>query len=210
MEDIKEPLTSVLLPTQLTNPGTGKVLHLLGLGIREVKIALINVRVYAIGFYVDTEAAVKALSSYSSTTGDKLAKDENFYSALANGGVDLAVLISLVRDAGDRFPTMLRESLTPLTKAAGGTTESVEEFIGNLKGKPMVKGTKIFISLAHPAPAAVAIVPAGTEGHLPENTEIHNVDSSALVTAFKKLYLGKNSVSPTMKKSIAERFAAGV
>eukprot|EP00270_Netrium_digitus_P011045 TRINITY_DN3485_c0_g2_i1.p1 TRINITY_DN3485_c0_g2~~TRINITY_DN3485_c0_g2_i1.p1 ORF type:complete len:211 (-),score=36.91 TRINITY_DN3485_c0_g2_i1:197-829(-) len=209
MANITEPLTGISLPSLLKHPSTGKVLHLLGLGFRETKIAGADVRAYAIGLYVDKEVAVEALSSYSSKSGDALAGDEGFYSAIANAGVDIAYLISLNTDAGDRFQVIFKGFLAPLTIAAGGTLENVDEFLVHLTGKTIVKGTKVFISLAHPAPAAIAIIPAGTEGNVPEGVEVHIVNSPALTAALKNLYLGGASISPSIKKSIAERFASG-
>ena len=62
-------VTGVKFPKLITVPGL-KDLELVGSGIREKRIAIINVKVYAVAFYVDHSSLAEPLASFKGVQGD--------------------------------------------------------------------------------------------------------------------------------------------
>lgn len=54
-------------------------------GVREKKIVLVNVKVYAVAFYVG-DRGIHKLGPWRRESAEQLKKDENFYKLLADGG----------------------------------------------------------------------------------------------------------------------------
>jgi len=79
--DVVEPATKVSFPNTLG----GTTLKCIGAGVREKKVAFINVKVYGVAMYVDPAACKAELTAGKS---------------LLDGAFDKALLVQMVRDVG--------------------------------------------------------------------------------------------------------------
>ena len=79
---IVEPATKVSFPKTF-NPHGGDTMQCIGAGVREKKIAIINVKVYGVAMYVDAAKCKEELANGGS---------------LLTGSFDKALLVQLVRD----------------------------------------------------------------------------------------------------------------
>ncbi|KAL0696539.1 hypothetical protein Bca4012_063719 [Brassica carinata] len=83
-ENLEEPATSVKFQRSMTLPGCSTTLSLLGTGFREKKFAIIGVKVYAAGLYVN-ESIFSGLSAWKGTSADEIQRDSSLFSSIFQG-----------------------------------------------------------------------------------------------------------------------------
>ena len=109
---VVEPATKVSFDDSLDGG-----LTCIGAGVREKKIAIINVKVYAVAMYADAESCKSELASGKS---------------LLTGEFDKALMIELVRDVdGKTFWEALDEAVTPRIKEIATNMATKEDDEGN-------------------------------------------------------------------------------
>ncbi|GAQ88583.1 chalcone isomerase-like protein [Klebsormidium nitens] len=205
VETKMEPATGVKFAKQSVTPGSDE-LELLGAGVREKKVVLVNVKVYAVAFYVG-DRGIHKLGPWRHTSADQLKKDENFYKLLADGDFAKQLQIVLARDVtGDQFYGALEEALAPRVAAAGAGADgqaAMGQFGNVFKGKSLKKGTGIFLSFEKPDILHIGVVDDASTLQPPENTEA-SIASGPLIKALFDVFLGPNAVSPSLRESIAD------
>eukprot|EP00850_Spirogloea_muscicola_P015486 SM000119S25629 [mRNA] locus=s119:18711:20446:- [translate_table: standard] len=202
---VQEPATNIAFPSSLAIPGDN-VLELLGTGVREKKIAVLAVKVYAVGFYANkTFAGFEA--TWKGRSAAALEEDEGFYSALIRAPVEKTLVLVLARNVGgDQFVEALNEELRPRLKAAneGDTAESALIAFGEtIKGQSLKKNSAIIVSWLMPATLQIAYLADATDLKIPEKP-LACISSQPLAQALFDVYLGKEAVSPSLKTSIAQ------
>lgn len=204
MANIKESATGIEFPHSVRVPGT-KELHVVGTGLREKKITLLSVKVYGCAFYVDQEAAKEALSSFQ---GKKLQQDAAFSQALIESTFEKAITIVLNRDIDShQFSGGLNENLAPKLKALGAPPEVLSTFMGAFpQGGKLKNHTRIFLGLANGGVSVCTVPPGdvGPELQPPEGVQTATIKSPHLVAALTDVYVGSDSVAPSLKKSLAD------
>jgi hypothetical protein len=91
--------------------------------VRTKKIAFLGVKVYAVALYVEADKAAKELGVRD--RGGFFEGDDDFCSALMDGGFGKALVVELVRDVeGAAFVEALNEALRPRMALAGGEIKS--------------------------------------------------------------------------------------
>jgi ATP-dependent RNA helicase DHX36 len=114
---VVEPATKVTFPDTYNTHDNTKVMKCLGCGVRQKKIAIINVKVYAVAMYVDAEACKKTLLEGSTLL------DGNFHKAL---------LVQLVRNVdGKTFWEALDAALVPRIREIATNMATAEDADGN-------------------------------------------------------------------------------
>ncbi|KAG0581366.1 hypothetical protein KC19_4G245500, partial [Ceratodon purpureus] len=79
-----ESVTGVKFPASLTSPGSSTQLAFAGAGVREKKVAFINVKVYAVALYV--ESGVKAvLAAWRGQSVSSLSNNSAFFNSALSG-----------------------------------------------------------------------------------------------------------------------------
>lgn len=86
--------------------------YLMGTGVRTKTI--LNVQVYAIGFYIDTTVAREQLKPWKGKSKEDLIKDNSYYDLLLNGKFGKALRLVMVRDVDKKtMADAFEESLKP-------------------------------------------------------------------------------------------------
>ncbi|KAG7532547.1 Chalcone isomerase superfamily [Arabidopsis thaliana x Arabidopsis arenosa] len=90
-EYAEETATSVKFQRSVTLPGCSSPLSLLGTGFREKKFAIIGVKVYAAGYYVN-ESILSGLSAWKGRSADEIQKDSSLFSSIFQGNEMLKMI----------------------------------------------------------------------------------------------------------------------
>ena len=113
---VVEPATKVSFPKTF-NPHGGDTMQCIGAGVREKKIAIINVKVYGVAMYVDAAKCKEELANGGS---------------LLTGSFDKALLVQLVRDVdGKTFWEALDEAVGPRIRRIATDMATAEDEDGN-------------------------------------------------------------------------------
>lgn len=172
----------------------GEETRALGAGVRNKKIAFLNVKVYAVALYVEAAKAAHELGVRD--RGGYFENDDDFTSALVDGAFIKALQIEMVRDVdGSTFVEALEEALRPRMALAGdlSSLEKLRDYFIN--AKKMTKGTKIV--LLYRTDATLDVTKDLEEPPL-------SIASPTLCRALFEVYLGESSVVPEARKEWAK------
>ncbi|XP_010535016.1 PREDICTED: fatty-acid-binding protein 3, chloroplastic [Tarenaya hassleriana] len=198
---MEEPATSVRFQRSVTLPGCSSPLALLGTGYREKTFAIIGVKVYAAGFYVN-ESVLSGLSAWKGRSASEIQKDSSVFNSIFQAAGEKSLQIVLVRDVdGKTFWDALDEAITPRIKSPTPDDKSaLSAFSSVFQGRPLKKGTLIFLTWTQPSKMLVSVSANGLPSHVDAEIESGNV-ASALFDVF----FGDVPVSPTLKSSVSDQ-----
>ncbi|KAB1669657.1 hypothetical protein ES319_1Z022700v1 [Gossypium barbadense] len=179
----EEPATKVKFRTSLSVPDCSTSLSLLGTGQEKV-FAIIGVKVYAAGLYVNPSILSK-LDAWKGRSAAQIQDDMPLFKSFFEDPMEKSLQIVLVRDAP-----------TPVDKSALST------FRGIFQGRPLNKGTSIFLTWPHPSKMLVAVSSDG----LPTSTDA-TIESPNVGSALFDVFFGDAPVSPSLKTSVATGLA---
>uniref|UniRef100_A0A7N0TIF3 Chalcone-flavonone isomerase family protein n=1 Tax=Kalanchoe fedtschenkoi TaxID=63787 RepID=A0A7N0TIF3_KALFE len=203
-EYTEEPGTSVKFQTSVTLPGCSRPLLLLGTGYREKVFAIIGVKVYAAGLYINS-SALGSLSGWSGRSSADIQKDSTLFKSIYEDPSEKSLQIVLVRDVdGKTFWDALNDAISPRIKAPSSADESaLTTFRATFEGRPLKKGTFIFLTWLEPSKMLVSISPEG----LPSAVDA-TIESESVTAALFDVFLGDGPVSPTLKASVSDGLAS--
>ncbi|XP_047951297.1 fatty-acid-binding protein 3, chloroplastic [Salvia hispanica] len=204
-EYLEEPQTKVKFQTSLSLPGCSSSLSLLGTGYREKVFAIIGVKVYAAGLYANPSIFSK-LDAWKGRSSAELQKDSSLFDAIYQAPLEKSLHIILVRDLdGKTFWDALDEALSPRIKSPTPVDETaLSTFRGIFQGRPLQKGTSIFLTWLDTAKMLVFVTPEGTP------SVDAAIESSNVTSALFDVFLGGNPVSPSLKASACIGLAAAL
>ncbi|KAL4515633.1 hypothetical protein Ndes2437B_g07062 [Nannochloris sp. 'desiccata'] len=169
---IKENATGVEYPL-VQKYWLGEEFRAMGAGVRTKKIAFLGVKVYAVALFV--EAAKAAHEMGVRARGGFFETDDDYCSALVDGGFIKCLQIELVRDVeGATFVEALNEALTPRMSLTGETDATLDVVVRDQR----------------PADWSNMV------GDL-------SIGSPSLCRALFEVFLGEKSVIPDAKKEFA-------
>ncbi|KAL2607974.1 hypothetical protein R1flu_026547 [Riccia fluitans] len=201
--EVSEPVTGIKFSKNASPQGSSKDLMLAGLGVREKKVAILKVKVYAVGLYVEP-SVVSSLEQWKSKGASGLEKDEAFFKALVAAPVEKSLRIVLARDIeGGQFWGALDEALTPRLKSAGAGEageKALAAFGDVFKKRPLKDRTVIYLTWTQPSTLHVSVSAEGASPSAPDAS----IESEALLYSLYDVFLGKDSVSPSAKASVAK------
>ncbi|KAL8046722.1 hypothetical protein ABFX02_08G192788 [Erythranthe guttata] len=202
----EEPATKVKFQTSLSLPGCSSTLSLLGTGYREKVFAIIGVKVYAAGLYANQSVFTK-LDAWSGLSSAELQKDSSLFDAIFQAPVEKSLNIVLVRDIdGKTFWDALDEAVSPRISSPTQVDESaLSTFRSVFQGRPLKKGTSIFLTWLDTTNVLVCISPDG----VPSSVDA-TIESSNVASALFDVFLGGNPVSPSLKSSASNGLAAAL
>ena len=122
---ITKSLASIIIEpqTKIQFPETSNALKLLGVGVREKKIAILNVKVYAVGFYAD-ETKMNSIKKDNINDGEGL--------LLLNGNFEKEIVIKLNMSVNAKdFFKALEEALVPRISRIATDMATREDEEGN-------------------------------------------------------------------------------
>ncbi|KAK6154232.1 hypothetical protein DH2020_008480 [Rehmannia glutinosa] len=175
-------------------------------GYREKVFAIIGVKVYAAGLYTNPSIFIK-LDAWKGHSSAELQKDSSIFNAIFQAPVEKSLLIILVRDVdGKTFWDALDEAISPRITSPTPVDESaLSTFRSIFQGRPLKKGTSIFLTWLDTAKMLVCVSPDGAPSSVDATIESSNVTS-----ALFDVFLGGNPVSPTLKASASNGLAAAL
>ncbi|XP_073311828.1 fatty-acid-binding protein 3, chloroplastic-like [Primulina huaijiensis] len=205
-EYIEEPGTNVKFQSSLNLPGCSSSLSFLGAGYREKVIAIIGVKVYAAGLYANPTIFSK-LSEWRGRSSEELQQDSLFFDAIFKASLEKSLHIILVRDVdGKTFWDALDEALSPRIKSPSPVDASALSLFRSIfQGRPLKKGTPIFLTWLDPTKILVCV---SSEG-MPSPVDA-TIESSNVASALFDVFLGSNPVSPSLKDSASNGFTAAL
>jgi hypothetical protein len=199
-QTVNEPSSGVPFPLRLTTPAGEQVL--MGTGIRTK--TFLKVKVYAVGFYVDSAAAVQDLASFAGQDLATLRKDAGFYDALLKLPFPMSLRLVMTRNVdGETMASAFDESLRPRVQRAAaemnmpGGEDALGTFRGYFSVEQMTKGAELVFTCAHDT------LYSNVKG-----TERPAIGSAALCWALFDVYLGAKPISGDIKKNIIANFPA--
>ena len=172
----------------------------MGASVRSKKIAFIGVKVYAIALYVEAEKAAHELGIRD--RGGFFETDDDYCSALVDGGFIKTLQIELVRDVeGAAFVEALNEALRPRMSLTGELS-LLEQFKSFFEDKKLTKGTNIVLMYRTDGTLDVAVKAQRPEGWSAVNSDL-SISSPSMCRALFEVFLGEKSVIPDAKKEWA-------
>ncbi|KAL3508812.1 hypothetical protein ACH5RR_028213 [Cinchona calisaya] len=202
-EYAEEPATKVKFQRSLSLPGCSTSLSLFGTGYREKVFAIIGVKVYAAGLYVNQSIFTK-LDAWKGRSAADLQQDSSIFDTIFQAPVEKSLLIVLVRDVdGKTFWDALDEAISPRIKSPTPLdSTALSLFRSIFQGKSLNKDTFIFLTWLDSAKMLVSVSSDG----LPSTVDA-TIESTNVTYALFDLFLGSDPVSPTLKASVTSGLA---
>nr|5WL6_A Chain A, Engineered Chalcone Isomerase AncR7 [unidentified]5WL6_B Chain B, Engineered Chalcone Isomerase AncR7 [unidentified] len=205
----KVTVDGIEFPPTITPPGSSKSLTLLGAGVRGIEIEAIQIKVTAIGVYAEPEVIASHLQKWKGKSASELVEDDGFFKDLVQAPVEKLVKITMIKPLtgsqyGGAVEENIRDRLKALDKYSEAEEEALEEFREFFKTKSFPKGSVIFFHWSSPSTLQISV---STDGSLPEEAEA-TIENANVAAALLDVFLGKNSVSPSTKASVAEGISA--
>ncbi|KAA8524059.1 hypothetical protein F0562_010510 [Nyssa sinensis] len=202
-EYVEEPATNVKFQTSLTLPGCSSTLLLLGTGFREKVFAIIGVKVYAAGLYVN-QSIISKLDGWKGRSAAEIQEDSSLFDSIFQAPPEKSLQIVLVRDVdGKTFWDALDDAISPRIKTPTPVDQSaLSTFRSIFQGRPLKKGTFIFLTWLNPGKMLVCVSSDG----LPSGVDAA-IESMNVTSALFDVFFGGDPVSPSLKASVANGLA---
>ncbi|KAM1755654.1 hypothetical protein ACFX12_007964 [Malus domestica] len=199
-EYIEEPATKEKFQTSLSLPGCSSSLTLLGTGYREKVFAIIGVKVYAAGLYVN-QSVLNSLNAWKGRSAAEIQEDSSLFNSIFLSPSEKSIQIVLVRDVdGKTFWDALNDAISPRIKSPTPVDESaLSTFRSIFQGQPLKKGTFIFLTWPDPSKMLVSISSDG----LPSGVDAE-IKSENVVFALFDVFFGDTPVSFSLKASVVK------
>lgn len=196
----EELATKAKFQRSLSLPWCSTSLSLLGTGYREKIFAIIGVKVYAAGLYVN-DSVFTRLDAWRGRSAADIQQDPSLFNKIFEADLEKSLLIVLVRDIdGKTFWDALDEAISPRIKSPTADDKSaLSTFRGVFQGKPLKKETSIFLTWVDPTKMLVSLSFDG----MPSSVDA-TIASPNVASALFDVFLGGDPVSPTLKASVAK------
>lgn len=199
-EYVEEPATNVKFQTSLSFPGCSDSLTLFGTGYREKVFAIIGVKVYAAGLYLN-QSITSELNAWKGQSKDVIQANSSLFKTIFQSSLEKSLQIILVRDIdGKTFWDALSDAISP--RIAEPTTvdeTALSTFRSVFLDRPLKKGTFIFLTWLNPSRLLVSV-----SSHGFPSTVDATIESANVTSALFDVFLGDSPVSPSLKASVAE------
>ncbi|KAG2422594.1 hypothetical protein HXX76_015921 [Chlamydomonas incerta] len=175
---------------------------LAGLGVRNKRIVIKDIHVYALGIYVDAAAAKSALAGFKKKSPAELEADQSFYDAVVSTpSVEKSLRLVISSRLVDRkkFLDALEDRLAPRLKQAGEPS-TLDNFRAQFDSVHFEKGLEIAFTCVDNKKLVTKV--AGQEKG--------SIASPALCSSLFDIYLGTDPVSKDAKTSFGKSLAAAL
>ncbi|KAL6999691.1 Fatty-acid-binding protein 3, chloroplastic [Sarracenia purpurea var. burkii] len=202
-EYTEEPATKVKFQTLLNLPGCSCPLSLLGTGYREKVFAIIGVKVYAAGLYLNQSISSR-LDAWKGLSAQVIQEDSSLFDSIFRAPMEKSLHIVLVRDVdGKTFWDALDGAISPRIKAPTPADKSALSIFRSIfQGRPLKKGTFIFLTWLDPTKVLVSVPSDG----LPSAVDA-TIESMNVTLALFDVFFGSDPVSPSLKTSVSKGLA---
>ncbi|KAL5565051.1 hypothetical protein UlMin_028215 [Ulmus minor] len=202
-EYTEEPATKVKFQTTLSLPGCSSSLSLLGTGFREKVFAIVGVKVYAAGLYVNP-SVLSELNSWKEQSATKIQEDSSLFRSVFQAPLEKSLQIVLVRDVdGKTFWNALDDAISPRIKSPTTADESaLSTFRSIFQERPLKKGSFIFLTWLDTSKMIVSV----SSNRLPSSVDA-TIESGNVTSSLFDVFFGDAPVCPSLKASVADGFA---
>lgn len=202
-EYTEEPATKVKFQKSLSLPGYSSPFSLLGTGYREKVFAIIGVKVYAAGLYIN-QSILSKLNAWKGKGAANIQEDSSLFDTIYQAPSEKSLKIVLVRDVdGKTFWDALDDAISPRIRIPTPVDESALSTFRNIfQGRNLMKGTFIFLTWLDPSKMLVSISVDG----LPSGVDA-TIESENVTFALYDVFFGGAPVSPSLKASVATGLA---
>ncbi|CAL0310707.1 unnamed protein product [Lupinus luteus] len=199
-EYVVEPATNVKFPKSLSLPGSADYLVLLGTGYREKVFAIIGVKVYAAGLYLN-QTIISELNAWKGQSKDKIQGNSSLFKTIYQSSLEKSLQIILVRDVdGKTFWGALNDAISPRIAEPTSVDETALSTLSRtFLNKPLKKGTFIFLTWVNPSKLLVSI-----SSNVVPSTVDATIESANVSSAIFDVFLGDSPISPSLKASVAD------
>ncbi|XP_071734218.1 fatty-acid-binding protein 3, chloroplastic [Rutidosis leptorrhynchoides] len=203
-ECAEEPATKVKFQTSLSLPGCSTTLSLIGTGFREKVFAIIGVKVYAAGLYLNPSILDK-LEAWKGRKAAEIQDDSSLFDLIYQDSLEKTLQIVLVRDIdGKTFWDALDEAISPRIKSPSAIDKTaLSKFRGIFQDRPLKKGNSIFLTWVGPSKIMIHFSAEG----IPKAVEA-TIESENVTVSLFDVFFGRTPVSPTLKASISNTLAS--
>ncbi|KAF5478494.1 hypothetical protein F2P56_005048 [Juglans regia] len=188
VEYTEEPTTNVKFQRSLSLPGCSSLLSLIGTGYREKVFAIIGVKIYAAGLYVNQSILIK-LNAWKGKSAAEIQENSSLFNSIFQ--------------YGKTFWDALDDAISPRIKAPTSIDElALSTFRSIFQGRPLKKGTFIYLTWLDPSKMLVCVSSDG----LPASVDAE-IESEHVTLALFDVFFGNTPVSPSLKDSVASGLA---
>ena len=197
---VREPASQVEFPLRLVPPGSTGAHDLAGTAVRTRTI--FRIKVYALGLYVDADAARTALASYRGTPAARLASDRDFYARLLDFDVAMTLRLVMTRDVeGPDVASSFDDALKPRVRTAAGR--------GLAGGETALARFRGFFDLDRIRSGTEIVFSCDADGRLTTrvgDAARPDIESPALCWSLFDVYLGDKPISSDARRTLIARF----
>ncbi|XP_019454708.1 PREDICTED: fatty-acid-binding protein 3, chloroplastic isoform X1 [Lupinus angustifolius] len=199
-ECVVEPATNVKFQKSLSLPGNADSLVLFGTGYREKVFAIIGVKVYAAGLYLN-QSIISELNAWKGQSKDKIQGNSSLFKTIYQSSLEKSLQIILVRDVdGKTFWGALNDAISPrIAKPTTVEETALSTLSRTFLSKPLKKGTFIFLTWVDPSKLLVSI----SSNVVPSSVDA-TIESANVSSAIFDVFLGDSPISPSLKASVAD------
>lgn len=168
-------------------------------GYREKVFAIIGVKVYAAGLYIN-QSILSKLNAWKGKGAANIQEDSSLFDTIYQAPSEKSLKIVLVRDVdGKTFWDALDDAISPRIRIPTPVDESaLSTFRSIFQGRNLMKGTFIFLTWLDPSKMLVSISVDG----LPSGVDA-TIESENVTFALYDVFFGGAPVSPSLKASVA-------
>ncbi|KAG2486136.1 hypothetical protein HYH03_015229 [Edaphochlamys debaryana] len=197
----KEPSTGYEFPPEWCYLKTKNCPSLAGLGVRNKRIVVKDIHVYALGIYADVGAAKGALAGFKKRSAEELEKDQAFYDAVVSSPLEKSLRLVISSRLVDRkkFLDALEERLAPKLKQAGEPA-TLDVFRSQFDSVHFEKGLEIAFTCLDNKKLVTQI----------GGKEMGTIASPSLCTSLFSIYLGSDPVSKDAKSTFGHSLAQAI
>lgn len=189
-------------PVHLQAGATDQVHTLAGIGVRTK--TFLNVKVYAVGLYIDADAARVGLADWAGMEPKKLEKNKDMFRRILEMDMGMTLRLVMTRDVdGETMAEAFDKALAPrVEKAAAemdmpGGSEALAQFRGYFGLDKVTDDSELVFSCVD-----------GTLYSTIKGEVAEAIESPALCWALFDVYIGEKPISSGAKKNIGKGMAA--
>nr|APM86429.1 chalcone isomerase 5 [Freesia hybrid cultivar] len=206
----KLEVEGVVFQPHLTPPGSSKPHFLGGAGVRGLEIGGKFISFTAIGIYLESETAVKALATqWKGKASEELTSCADFFRDIYTGPFEKFTRVTMILPlTGQQYTEKVTENCVAYWKAIGIYTDAeaaaVDKFKEVFKSESFAPGSSILFSHS---PSGSLTIAFSKDESIPEaGTAV--IENAALSLAILESIIGEHGVSPMAKQSLALRLSS--
>ncbi len=200
-DSVVDNSTKRAYPVNIQAGETDQIHALTGIGVRTR--TMLNIKVYAVGLYIDAYAAREGMADWAGKEPKELEKDKEMFRRMLQMDMGMTLRLVMTRDVGgDKMADAFEKSLAPrVEKAAAemdmpGGTEALAKFRSYFGVDKVTDGSVLIFSCVD------GILFSTIQGTVAEA-----IESPALCWALFDVYIGEKPISSGAKKNFGKGMA---